>query len=381
MSEWASSSRNFPLPYGEGVPEGRVRGSAPCIGNVRLTGRDHPPWPPHTKGGKSAAPPHSGPVVLSFACLLCCLSTGLPARAQDAPAKTAAPSPTPGTRRALIICGLPGDDEHRKLFAGTVEKLHKVLIGRYGFAASEVLVRFGVKSEQADGPALAGARGLSDREGIAADVAEIRNRLRPEDTLWVIVMGHTHYDGRHSHLNIPGLDLDERAFAKLFSGLKSREQVFFITTAASGFFLKPLAAPGRIVITATEADREVNETLFAHALAETLANPSDGIDRDKDGKTSVFELYLAVVTAVMKQYVEAENLPTEHAKLDDNGDGHGSELQETYLPPELGGRESQVQSKSKSKSQNQTAERKFGPKDDGYLASITFLEPPTAAKP
>jgi hypothetical protein len=51
------------------------------------------------------------------------------------------------------------------------------------------------------------------------------------------------------------------------------------------------------------------------------------------------------------------------------------------LPPELGGRESQGQSKSKSKSQNQTAERKFGPKDDGYLASITFLEPPTAAKP
>ena len=39
----------------------------------------------------------------------------------------------------------------------------------------------------------------------------------------------------------------------------------------------------------------------------------------------------------MKQYVDDENLPTEHAKLDDNGDGHGSELQERYLPPELGG--------------------------------------------
>jgi len=24
---------------------------------------------------------------------------------------------TPGTRRALILCGLPGDDEHRKPFA------------------------------------------------------------------------------------------------------------------------------------------------------------------------------------------------------------------------------------------------------------------------
>jgi hypothetical protein len=297
------------------------------------------------------------------------LSTGLPARAQEAPAQTATPVNSAGTRRALIICGLPGDDAHRKLFAATVEKLHKALTGRYGFVASEILVRFGTKSEPGDGPALAGARGLSDREGIAADVAEMRKRLRPDDTLWVIVLGHTHYDGRHSHLNIPGPDLDERGFAKLFSGLETREQLFWITTPASGFFLKPLAANGRIVITATEADREVNETLFPHALAETLANPSEGIDRDKDRKTSVFELYLAVATAVMKQYVDEENLPTEHAKLDDNGDGHGSELQESYLPPELGGRG------------GQHAEPKIGPKDDGYLASRTFLESSSAKKP
>jgi hypothetical protein len=295
-----------------------------------------------------------------------CLLGGSLARAQEARPQPAAPVTSTGTKRALIVCGLPGDDDHRKLFAATVEKLHKALTGRLGFAASEVMVRFGVKNEPGDGPALAGARGLSNREGIAADVDEIRKRLGPEDTLWVIVLGHAHYDGRHSYLNIPGPDLDEREFAKVFSGLKSREQVFFITTPASGFFLKPFAATGRIVITATEPDREVNETVFPHALADTLANPSEGIDRDKDGKISVFELYLAVVTRVMKQFVDEENLPTEHAKLDDNGDGHGSELQESYLPPELGGRT------------GQTAEPKFGPKDDGYLASKTSLEPPSS---
>ena len=169
---------------------------------------------------------------------------GLAARADESQSHPGSSSATVGTRRALIVCGLPGDDEHRKLFAGTVEKLHKALTGRYGFPASEVLVRFGVASQPGDGPALATARGLSNREGIAADVDEMRKRLGPEDTLWVIVLGHGHYDGRHSHLNIPGPDLDERAFAKLFEGLKAREQVFFITTPASGFFLKPLAASG-----------------------------------------------------------------------------------------------------------------------------------------
>ena len=46
-----------------------------------------------------------------------------------------------GTRRALILCGLPGDDEHRKLFAGAIEKTRQALTERCGFDASEVLVR------------------------------------------------------------------------------------------------------------------------------------------------------------------------------------------------------------------------------------------------
>jgi hypothetical protein len=288
----------------------------------------------------------------------------------DEPRSSPDPAPTAaGTRRALIACGLPGDDEHRNRFAATVERLYKALTQRYGFSAAEVLVRFGVERRSGDGPALASARGLSNREGIAADVAELRKRLAPEDTLWVIILGHGHYDGRHSHWNIPGPDLDEREFAKLFDGLKAREQVFFVTTSASGFSLKPLAAPGRIVITATEPDLEVNETLFPHALADVLAEPPEGIDRDKDGRVSVFELYLAVVAKVMKQYVDEENLPTEHAKLDDNGDGHGSELQENYLPPELGGRAGQKR------------EPKIGPKDEGALASKTYLVVPAIPRP
>jgi hypothetical protein len=284
----------------------------------------------------------------------------------------------PGTRRALILCGLPGDDEHQALFAKTAESIAKALIDKYGFNESAVLVRFGVEARLQ----LPRSRGLSNIEGIEADVAELKSKLRPEDTLWVIVIGHGHFDGKHSHFNIPGPDLDERGFGKLFQGLNAREQVFFITTPASGFFLKPLAAPGRVVITATEPDREVNETLFPLALAEGLENPPEGIDRDKNGEISIFELYLAVVADVMKRYVDDENLPTEHARIDDNGDGHGSELQEAYLPPELGGRaeaESETAKPRDSKLKQQPA--KIGPKDEGALASRLRLGPVNPPKP
>lgn len=269
-----------------------------------------------------------------------CLALGvwLAADVAPAPAGEATPSGAPaGVRRALIVCGLPGDEDHRKLYAGVVEKLYKELTGRYGFPAEEVLVRFGGETRPSDGPALRACRGPSSSEGLAADVAELRKRLTPDDTLWVIVLGHGHLDGRRAYLNLPGPDPDERAFGKLFEGIKAREEVFFVTTSSSGFFLKPLAEPERIVITATEADREVNETLFPLALADVLAAPPPEIDRDKDGSISVLELYLSVVANVMQRYVDDENLPTEHAKLDDNGDGRGSELQEQYLSEELGG--------------------------------------------
>src|ERR1700677_1551900 len=72
------------------------------------------------------------------------VALGLAARADDRKAAPGAAPATVGTRRALLVCGLPGDDEHRKLFAATVERLHKALTGKYGFPAAEVMVRFGV---------------------------------------------------------------------------------------------------------------------------------------------------------------------------------------------------------------------------------------------
>jgi hypothetical protein len=289
-----------------------------------------------------------------------------------------APTETPqGTRRALVICGLPGDDEHRTLYAGAVEKIAKGLVERCGFASSDVWVRFGVESNSDDGPALKGSRGLSTRENLASDSEAIRKLSKPDDALWVIVLGHGHFDGRRSHLNLPGPDLTDSAFGRLFDGIQAKEQVFFITTSASGFFLKPLAKPGRVAISATEADQEVNETLFPLALADILDTPPPEADRDKDGTLSVFELYLAVVADVMRRYVEDELIPTEHAQIDDNSDGRGSEIQKKFLPPESGGEVVAEKDKGKEKPKD---EPKPGARDDGHTASKVRVDRPEAAK-
>lgn len=262
-------------------------------------------------------------------------------RARTLPARIRAAAPAvAGTKRALILCGHPGDKDHRKTFAETVEKFRKTLTEHYGFAPAEVRVQFGAQVAQGEGPVVSGVRGGATHEEIDAEVADLRQTLKPEDTLWVIVLGHSHYDGKHSQFNIPGPDINEQEFGKLFAGLECREQVFFVTIPASGFYIKPLSAKGRVVITATEPDLEVNETLFPHALAEVLAAPpaATEYDADRDGRLTLFDLYIAVARNIAQQFVTDELIPTEHSLLDDNGDGRGTEVQIDYLTVEQGGR-------------------------------------------
>lgn len=250
------------------------------------------------------------------------------------------------TKWALIICGIPGDSDHHTEFSQTIESLHTSLKDQLGFPAENIRIQFGAPPNEEDGPAVQAADGTATRTELTKQVAELRKQIQPSDTLWVIVMGHAHFDGQQSYLNLPGAadgqsDLHASDFADLFRGLDAKQQLFFIGTPVSGFFVRGLSAEGRIVITATEADREVNATLFPAAFAETLAAPPAKSELDVDGNDqfSVFDLYIAVTRNVARRYLAESLLATEHAQLDDNGDGRSAELQLDYLSEEEGGRQ------------------------------------------
>lgn len=252
----------------------------------------------------------------------------------------APPAQSEGVRRALIICGLAGDAEHRALFAETAELLVSGLTTHHGFAAENVELYWGDEPIEKDGPAVRASRGVTTRESLAAAAEALQASLGPDDALWVFVLGHSHYDGRHSWLNISGSDISHLEFGRLFEGLRCREQVFAITTSASGFYLKTLAAAGRIVMTATEPDLEVNETLFPHHLAKALGSPPPylELDVDRDGRLTLLDVYLWTARETAQEYVAGMLLATEHSLIDDSGDGRGTELQINYLAEEQGGR-------------------------------------------
>jgi len=244
-----------------------------------------------------------------------------------------------GARRALIVCGLSGDAPHRKLFVETATKLHEGLVKQLGFAPESVQLLFGDDPQDSDVEPIKSAR-PSTRVELEKTVIALREQIRPEDVLWVIIVGHSHYDGKHSWLNLPGPDIHHLDFAKLFAEVAAAEQVFFITTPTSGYYIKPLSMKGRVVITATETDWETNETEFPHELARVLSTPPDvkEFDIDADGSLTLFDLYVTVARNLAQSYVERELLATEHPLLDDNGDGRGTEVQIDFLTEEQGGR-------------------------------------------
>jgi hypothetical protein len=244
-----------------------------------------------------------------------------------------------GTRRALILCGLSGDADRHKQFVETISRLREGLAGPLRFPSTEIELLFG--DEPADGdPEWVASATRATREAIEERLRGLRERTQAADAVWVFVLGHSHYDGRNSWFNLPGPDLTQVEFAKLLDGLAAREQVFVVTTPTSGFAIKPLSAKGRIVITATEADWETNETEFPHEFARLLANVEreENLDADKDGRISLFDLYITTVRNLAQSYLERQFLATEHALLDDNGDGRGTELQIDFLTVDQGGR-------------------------------------------
>ena len=242
-----------------------------------------------------------------------------------------------GTKHAILLCGLSGDAAHHKLYSETVTKLHEGLSKRLGFADVQVL--FGDEPQAADADVIKSA-GRATRVELEKSVTALVAKLQADDALWVIVVGHSHYDGKHSWLNLPGPDIQQTEFAKLFADLKAREQVFCLTTPASGDYINPLSAKGRIVISATETDWETNETEFPHELARVLSAPPEAkeFDIDQDGTITLFDLYVTVARNLAQSYLERELLATEHPLLDDNGDGRGTEVQIDFLTAEQGGR-------------------------------------------
>jgi hypothetical protein len=249
--------------------------------------------------------------------------------------------PPTGVRRLLIVCGHPGDETYRQQFAETTNRLVAALTSNWGFASGQVTVLFGSPQMLTDGGAVpAQVNGPATLERIGESVRHLEKDLKPDDALWIVLLGHSYFDGRNSWWNLPGPDPNQQELSQLFQRLHCRECVIWMTTSVSGYFVKPLSQQQRVVIAATDAAPEMEATLFAEVMADIFAEPPalPEFDEDQNGSLSLLDLYVAICRRIAQRYVDEKLLITEHAQIDDNGDGRGREVQQYFLTEELGGR-------------------------------------------
>ena len=139
--------------------------------------------------------------------------------------------------------------------------------------------------------------------------------------LWVVLIGHGTFDGKESKFNLRGPDLGAGELAEWLKPF-SRPLAVINTASASAPFIGKMSGPNRVVVTATRTGKEQNFARFGPYLAEAIGDPKS--DLDQDGQTSLLEAFLSASARVREFYKTEGRLATEHALLDDNGDGLGT---------------------------------------------------------
>jgi hypothetical protein len=237
------------------------------------------------------------------------------AQTTTAPVSPKKPAPVDLNKHALIINGAGGEPVYAKQFEQWTTELRSVLSERYGFDSKQVKV---LTEKPAD---TTSAR--STAEEVKRTFASLKSQLGANNILFVFLIGHGSFDGKESKFNLVGPDLSASEYNVLLSALPTRRVVVFNMASASGEFIKSLSAKGRIIVTATRNGQETNATRFAGFFIAAL-NAADS-DTDQDGHTSVLEAFVYANRLTGDFYKRAGRLASEHALIEDNGDGVGHE--------------------------------------------------------
>jgi hypothetical protein len=216
-------------------------------------------------------------------------------------------------RWAVIVSGASGGEKYAEQMATWRNDLRAALVDRYQFKP-EFVKTF------VDETATSGEKGTA--ENVRKFFGEIRKTATKDDFVFIVMLGHGTYDGDVAKFNLVGPDMTAKDWTDLLNGIQGH--VTLVNTTEGSFpFLESLTAKGRVVITATDSPAQKYATVFPEYFVKAMKEAST--DLDKNGRTSIFEVFQAASAAVKQHYEQKGQLTTERALIDDNGDGKGRE--------------------------------------------------------
>ena len=240
------------------------------------------------------------------------------------PEKKAA-RPADPNKFAIVVAGVGGEEAYTKKFTAEALRLYETLTTELGFgpAHTYLLTEVAASGAEDGGHESTTTARRSTAEELRKDFAEIKAAATAESFVLVVLIGHGSFDNQQAKFNLIGPDLTAKDYASLLASLPNKRVVFVNCASSSGEFIKPLSAEGHITITATRSGNEQNATVFAEHFIAAVSDRA--ADSDKNGRISVLEAFNYATKLTADWYKQKNRLATEHALIDDNGDGVGHE--------------------------------------------------------
>ncbi len=240
-------------------------------------------------------------LAVGLAVIVACMCNGF-VSANDKPVSSDAAIDGP---LVIVVVGAQGTTEYGREFAKWAERWKQASVA--GGAEYLSIGHGSIQKENAK---------QTDRERLLDALGSAESGSDSE--LWLILIGHGTFDGRQAKFNLRGPDLTASELATHLAEI-TRPVALINCTSSSGPFVKQLAAANRTIVTATKSGFEQNFARFGDYLSRAIADP--GSDLDKDEQTSLLEAFLTASRKTAEFYRTDGRIQSEHALLDDNGDG------------------------------------------------------------
>lgn len=148
-------------------------------------------------------------------------------------------------------------------------------------------------------------------DAVAHHMTQLAMTLTPTDQFSLMLIGHGNATQQGYRFNVRGADITDAHLVQWLNELPATRQLVVVATSASGGLQKALAAPHRIVVTATKSAQEQNATQFHRYWSQALNDQA--ADSDRNEIISADEAFEFATQSVASHYRDKNLLATEHA--------------------------------------------------------------------
>ena len=184
----------------------------------------------------------------------------------------------PPSRYAVVISGASGGGAYADRFWKWSSQLVATLKGPLQLPRENL---FFLAEDPERDPSLVTARAV--KSDLMQLVGELESRVRPDDLLFLLLLGHGNYDGSDYRYNLRGPDLTGAELSAILDRFPAQRIVLVCTTPASGALIPRLSRGNRVILTATKNRARGERDRLRPIFRRVSPQPGGGHRQERSG--------------------------------------------------------------------------------------------------